>query len=101
MSEVSPIGLPNLVSQGDLLARTRGAQVGAEQVLREQAAVELRRTAERRAEQVQEAGRVQPSGRRRRDEQRRGARDDREGYDLVDEVPDDEPDEGHHLDVTA
>jgi hypothetical protein len=101
MSEVSPIGIPNLVSQGDLIARTRGAQAGAEQVLREQTAVELRRVGDRRAGQVQETGKVQPSGKRRRDDQRRGAQDQHEGYDLVDEVPDDDGDEGHHLDVTA
>ena len=30
MSEIPPIGLPNLVSQGDLVARARAAAVGAE-----------------------------------------------------------------------
>ncbi len=100
MSEVSPIGIPNLLSQGDVLARTRGAQAGAEQVLKEQAAVEVRRAADRRAEQVQASARIGAAGRRRREDDRRGSRQHHDLYDAGDEEPED-GDEGHRLDVSA
>jgi hypothetical protein len=100
VSEVPPIGLPNILSQSDLIARTRGAQAGAEQALKDATAVELRRAAERRAEQVQSAARVEPAGRRRHEDEQRGSQEGHDRYDHAEEDPA-EPDEGHHLDVSA
>ncbi len=96
MSNVPPIGIPNLVSQGDLLARARSAQAGAERAGNDQVAAELQRLAERRAEQVQRAERVEGMGPRQREGRQPGDRPD-EHYD--DEPTDD--DDGHLLDVTA
>ena len=42
MLEPPRIGLPNLVGQGELLARTRGAQAGAEHAARHTIAAGLR-----------------------------------------------------------
>ena len=99
MAEITPIGLPNLVSQGDLLARARAAQIGAEVAGNDTIAQELQRLAERRAEQVQLAGRVAGTSRQRRErEGRRGERDPHARYDAEPDQDDDEP---HALDVTA
>jgi hypothetical protein len=100
MSDVPPIGIPNLVSQGDLIARTRGAQASAEQVLGEQTAAELHRIGEQRAEQVQESARVEASGRRGRERGQQQPDDPHDRYDHGDDDPD-EADEGHRLDVSA
>jgi hypothetical protein len=98
MSEIPPIGLPNLVSQGDLVARARAAMSGSERAANEEIALELRRMAERRAEQVQRAERVAATSRQRREQQRR-EQDPHSRYDQVEETDDD--DDEHVLDVTA
>jgi hypothetical protein len=97
MSDVPPIGLPNLISQGDLLARARSAQAGSERAGNDQVAAELRRLADRRAEQVQRAERVEATGRHRR-EDRHPEETPHEHYD---DEPDADEDDGHRLDVTA
>ena len=99
MAEIPPIGLPNLISQGDMLARARSAQIGADTVGREVVARELERLAERRAEQVQRLARVEGLGRRGRE--RRG-KDDADEHGRFDRPPeDDDDDEPHLLDVSA
>jgi len=98
MSEIAPIGLPNLVSQGDLVARARAAAAGAERAGNDEIAHELQRIADRRAEQVQETERVNALARERR-ERGQGERDPHARYDHLDE--DDEGDDDHLLDVTA
>jgi hypothetical protein len=99
MSEVAPIGLPNLVSQGDLVARARAAAVGAERAGNDEITHELQRIADRRAEQVQETERVNALARERRE---RGGRE-RDPHDRYDRLEDDDEggDDEHLLDVTA
>jgi hypothetical protein len=99
MSEIPPIGLPNLVSQGDLVARARAAMAGSERAGNDEIGQELQRIAERRAEQVQRAERVAKTARERR-ERRQPQQDPHSRYDHGDE-PDDEGDGEHVLDVTA
>ena len=72
MSEVPQIGLPNLVSQGDLVARARAAAVGAERAGNDEIAHELQRIADRRREQVQETERVDALARERRERGEQG-----------------------------
>jgi len=98
MSEIAPIGLPNLVSQGDLVARARAAAVGAERASNDEISNELQRIADRRAEQVQESQRVNATARERRERGQR-EKDPHARYDHLDE--DDEGDDDHLLDVTA
>ncbi len=98
MSEIPPIGLPNLVSQGDIAARARAAMAGAERAGNATIADELQRLADLRAEQVQRAERVAGTSRERRERQQR--EDPHSRYDRGDDP--DEPDDGEHaLDVTA
>ena len=99
MSEIIPIGLPNLVSQGDLLARARAAQIGAETAGNDTIAQELQRLAERRSEQVQRSGKVESTTRQRRERERGGG--ERHPHERYDEEPDVDDDEPHALDVTA
>ena len=99
MSEVPPIGLPNLVSQGDLVARARAAAVGAERAGNDEITHELQRLADQRAEQVQQTERVQGLARERRDRRQR-EQDPHARYDHLDEDDADDDDE-HLLDVTA
>jgi hypothetical protein len=99
VSEIVPIGLPNLVSQGDLLARARAAQIGADVAGNDAIAHELQRLAERRSEQVQRSGKIESAGRQRRDRERgSGEHHEHERYDADPDGDDDEP---HALDVTA
>jgi len=98
MSEIPPIGLPNLVSQGDLVARARAAAVGAERAGNDEITHELQRLADQRAEQVQQMERVQGLARERRE--RRQDEDPHARYDHLDEDEAD-PDDDHLLDVTA
>ena len=100
MSEISPIGLPNLVSQGDLVARARAAMAGSERAANDEIALQLRRDAERRAEQVQRAERVAATSRQRRD-RNRDNEDPHSRYDRGDDVEDEGGDDDHVLDVTA
>lgn len=99
MSEIPPIGLPNLVAQGDLVARARAALAGSERAGNDTIAHELQRLAELRAEQVQRAERVAALARERRERQQR--EDPHSRYDHGDETADDEGDGEHVLDVTA
>ena len=99
MSEIPPIGLPNLVSQGDLVARARAAMAGSERASNDQIALELRRIADRRAEQVQRAERVAATSRQRR-ERNQGDEDPHSRYDSADDA-EDEGEDDHLLDVTA
>jgi hypothetical protein len=99
MSEIPPIGLPNLVSQGDLVARARAAMAGSERAANDEIALQLRREADRRAEQVQRAERVAATSRQRRDKNQRD-QDPHSRYDHVDDS-DDDADGEHVLDVTA
>ena len=99
MSEIPPIGIPNLVSQSALLARTSVAIAGAERAANDTIALELRRIAEERAEQVQRAERVAGTSRQRRD-QSNDEQDPHSRYDHGDDA-DDEDDGEHVLDVTA
>lgn len=98
MSEIPPIGIPNLVSQSALLARTSVAIAGAERATNDAVAQELQRLAELRAEQVQRTERVGGTMRQRREQQRE---DPDSRYDRGDELDDDEGDDEHVLDVTA
>jgi hypothetical protein len=98
MSEIPPIGLPNLVSQGDLVARARAAMAGSERAGNDTIAQELQRLAELRAEQVQRMERLAATKRQRREQQRE---DPHSRYDHGDELDDDEGDDEHVLDVTA
>jgi hypothetical protein len=99
MSEIAPIGLPNLVSQGDLVARARAAASGAERAGNDEITHQLQRLADQRAEQVQQTERVQELARERRDRRER-EQDPHARYDHLD---DDEADgdDDHLLDVTA
>jgi|SRR4051794_20344294 hypothetical protein len=99
MSEVPQIGLPNLVSQGDLVARARAAAVGAERAGNDEIAHELQRIADRRREQVQETERVDALARERRERGER-ERDPHARYDRL-EDEDEAGDDDHLLDVTA
>ena len=99
MSEIPPIGLPNLVSQGDLVARARAAMVGSERANNDTIALELQRLAELRAEQVQRMERLATTRRQRRERERE---DPHSRYDQGDELEDDDEGDGEHvLDVTA
>ena len=99
MSEVPQIGLPNLVSQGDLVARARAAAVGAERAGNDEIAHELQRIADRRREQVQETERLDALARERRERGER-ERDPHARYDRL-EDEDGAGDDDHLLDVTA
>ena len=99
MAEIQPIGLPNLLSQGDLLARARAAQSGSERVSSDQIAEELQRAADRRAEQVQKVARVEQAAKRRREREQRSAQHD--PHERFDQATDDDDDDPHLLDVTA
>ena len=99
MSEVPPIGLPNLVSQGDLVARARAAAAGAERAGNDEIAHELQRIADRRREQVQETERVNALARERRERREREG-DPHARYDRL-EDEDEGGDDDHLLDVTA
>ena len=100
MPDIPPIGLPNLVSQGDMLARVRAAQIGSEVAGRDAIAHELDVIAERRSEQVQGLNRVEGSNRRRRDGRDRRSPDD--PHSRFDAEPDGlDDDEPHRLDVSA
>jgi hypothetical protein len=99
MSEIPPIGLPNLVSQGDLVARARAAAAGAERAGNDEITHQLQRIADQRAEQVQRAERVQELARERR-ERRQREQDPHARYDNLDD-DDADPDDDHLLDVTA
>ena len=99
MSDVPPIGLPNLVSQGEQLARARAAG-GAEGLGQERTAIERERDAVRRAAELARVPRVEAIG-RRADERKRGGGGHGRGH-TWDEPPLDEDDgEEHRLDVTA
>ena len=99
MSEIPPIGLPNLVSQGDIVARARAAMAGSERAGNDVIAQELQRLAELRAEQVQRMERLATTRRQRRERERE---DPHSRYDHGDELDDDdEGDDEHVLDVTA
>lgn len=99
MSEIAPIGLPNLVSQGDLVARARAAATGAERAGNDEITHQLQRIAEQRAEQVQQAEQVQKPARERR-ERRQREHDPHARYDQLDDDEGD-GDDDHRLDVTA
>lgn len=99
MSEIPPIGLPNLVSQSALLARTAVAMAGADRAANHAVAQELQRLAEIRAEQVQRMERLAATTRQRREQERE---DPHSRYDHGDELEDDDEGDGEHvLDVTA
>ena len=98
MSEIAPIGLPNLVSQGDLVARARAAAVGAERAGNDEITHQLQRLADQRAEQVQATERVQETAREQR-ERRQREQDPHARYDHLDD--EDADDDEHLLDVTA
>ncbi len=98
MGEITPIGLPNLLSQGDLLARVRSAQSGTDAASRDAVARELQRLTDLRAEQVQRTDRAGPGQRRERERERpRHHHDDPDAR--YDEGDDDE--EPRRLDVSA
>jgi hypothetical protein len=100
MSEIPRVGLPNLLSQSELLARSRGAYTGAEANVRDAVRQELQADAVQRAERLPAAARVEAVGKRR--EERRDPREDGEeddGHSHWDEAPDD--DERPGLDLTA
>ena len=99
MLEPPRIGLPNLVGQGELLARTRGAQAGAEHAARDTIAAGLRHEALQRAQELPPthlAENVNRDG-KNQDEQGSSGKRRRHGDDLE---PDDGED-GHLVDVTA
>ena len=99
MQEIARIALPNLVSQGDQLARSRGTMAGGELALRTVLAESLRHEGVERAEHLPPAHALE--GIDDRERERRGGdggrRRQREPDE--DEQPDDGP--GHHIDVTA
>jgi hypothetical protein len=93
------IGLPNLVGQGELLARTRGAQAGAEHAARDTIAAALRHEAVKGAEELPPTHLAENVNRdpKGRDEQGSSGKRRQHGDDLE---PDDGED-GHLVDVTA
>jgi hypothetical protein len=100
MSEIPPIGLPNLVSQGEQLARARAAG-GGEGLVQDRHAVERERDAVRRAAELARVPRVEAVG-RRAEERRRGQGGGRHGQTWDDQQFEDADDDGgHRLDVTA
>src|SRR5690242_288102 len=100
MSEIPRVGLPNLVGQSELLARSRGAYSGAEASVRDAVRQELQADAVQRAERLPPAPKVEAAG-KRREERRdpRGEREEDDGHSHWDEAPDD--DERSGLDLTA
>jgi hypothetical protein len=100
MSDIPPIGLPNLVSQGEQLARARAAG-GAEGLGQDRTALERERAAVRRAAELARVPRVEAVG-RRAEERKRGQAGHGRGH-TWDEAPLDDGDDGeeHRLDVTA
>ena len=60
------IGLPNLVAQSAQVARSRGSEAGAERAAQAGVALRLVREADRRAAELERAGRTAGTGRRRR-----------------------------------
>jgi hypothetical protein len=98
MIEAPRVGLPNLVGQGELVARTRGAMAGAETAAREAVAASLHTEAVRRAEQLPAARRVEELGKDPQRQEQRGHHGRRGAED--DAAPDD-PEDGHLVDLTA
>jgi hypothetical protein len=98
MLEPPRVGLPNIVGQGELVARTRGAQAGAEHAARSTVAATLQHESVRRAEQLPATERVEAIGKEPEHEHEQGRRGGRHAD--ADELPDDDGD-GHLLDVTA
>lgn len=98
MGEITPIGLPNLLSQGDLLARARSAQSGTDAASRDAIARELQRLTDMRAEQVQRTERLGPGQRRERERERQRHRHDDPDARYDEEGDDEEP---RRLDVSA
>jgi len=100
MAEIQPIGLPNLISQSDLIIRTRAAQSGADRTTQDVLALALNRSQDRRREQVQRVPQIGATSRRRRDRDARAGRDD--PHDRYDDGDDDTDDaDGHQLDLSA
>ena len=99
MSEIPPIGIPNLVSQSALVARTSVAMAGAERA----ANARGRAGAAAAGRGARRAGAA--DGATGRDEARSGAsssgEDPHSRYDHGDELDDDEGEDEHVLDVTA
>ena len=98
MLEPPRVGLPNIVGQGELVARTRGAQAGAAETVRAQVAASLQQESVRKAEQLPPAERVDAIGKDREEPRQRGGHGGRHAG--ADHEPDDDGD-GHLLDVVA
>jgi hypothetical protein len=99
MLEPPRVGLPNIVGQGELVARTRGAQAGAAEAARGTIAASLRQESARKAETLPPADRVEGID---KDPQEPHDRDGRGGGDGSggDDTSDGDAD-GHLLDVVA
>jgi hypothetical protein len=99
MMEAPRVGLPNLVGQGELVARTRGAVAGAENAARAAIAAGLQTEAVQRAEHLPAAHRVEALGKDPQQQHGQGGQGSRRGEDHH-AAPDD-PEDGHLVDVTA
>jgi hypothetical protein len=93
------IGLPNLVGQGELLARTRGAQAGAEAAARDTIAAGLRHEATQRAEELPPTERVEGVNRDPKGRDGQGSSGQRREH--GDDPEPDDGEDGHLVDVMA
>jgi hypothetical protein len=98
MQEIQRVGLPNLLSQSELVARSRGT-LGAEVAVRDQIAMALARQAQQKAGELRPVTQVEAAGKRQRDPRE-------EQRDEHDHTPEDDggllEDEPHHtIDLSA
>jgi hypothetical protein len=99
MLEPPRVGLPNIVGQGELVARTRGAQAGAAEAVRGTVAASIQQESIRKAEQLPRAERVDAIGKdheHTQDGRRHGGERTADDHGL-----DDDDADGHLLDVVA
>ena len=98
MLEPPRVGLPNLVGQSEVIARTRSAQAGAAEAVHAQVADALQQDSVRKAEQLSPTERVERTAKDREESREQGGQDGRQAGD---EPDDDGEGDGHLLDVVA
>src|SRR5262245_2955395 len=98
MIEMPRAGMPNLIGQGEQVARARGAISGAEQAASESIAASLRDESLRQAEQLPRAGSVEALVKDRQHGQEEQGEPGEEREAAGEEGPDDE---GHLVDLVA
>ncbi len=99
MLEPPRIGLPNLLGQGELMARMRSATAGADSAARDAIAASLQQEAVRRAEELPAAQRVERTGEDPHEHDQGGRQGGRRGAE--DGADPDDPEDGPLVDVTA